>query len=94
MEFPEQYQTMVGERGVTLSGGQKQRSSIARALLKDSPILILDDALSAVDTDTEEQILRNLKINRRGKTTLIIAHRISTIQNADHILVLDDGKDR
>ena len=92
MEFPEQYQTMVGERGVTLSGGQKQRSSIARALLKDSPILILDDALSAVDTDTEEQILRNLKINRRGKTTLIIAHRISTIQNADHILVLDDGK--
>ena len=92
MEFPEQYQTMVGERGVTLSGGQKQRSSIARALLKDSPILILDDALSAVDTDTEEQILRNLKINRRGKTTLIIAQRISTIQNADHILVLDDGK--
>ncbi len=92
MEFPEQYQTIVGERGVTLSGGQKQRSSIARALLKDSPILILDDALSAVDTDTEEQILRNLKINRRGKTTLIIAHRISTIQNADHILVLDDGK--
>lgn len=92
MEFPEQYQTMVGERGVTLSGGQKQRSSIARALLKDSPILILDDALSAVDTDTEEQILRNLKANRRGKTTLIIAHRISTIQNADHILVLDDGK--
>lgn len=83
---------MVGERGVTLSGGQKQRSSIARALLKDSPILILDDALSAVDTDTEEQILRNLKANRRGKTTLIIAHRISTIQNADHILVLDDGK--
>ena len=92
MDFPDNYQTMVGERGVTLSGGQKQRSSIARALLKDSPILILDDALSAVDTDTEEQILRNLKANRRGKTTLIIAHRISTIQNADHILVLDEGK--
>lgn len=92
MDFPDSYQTMVGERGVTLSGGQKQRSSIARALLKNSPILILDDALSAVDTDTEEQILRNLKANRQGKTTLIIAHRISTIQNADHILVLDEGK--
>lgn len=92
MDFPDNYQTMVGERGVTLSGGQKQRSSIARALLKNAPILILDDALSAVDTDTEEQILRNLKANRQGKTTLIIAHRISTIQNADHILVLDKGK--
>ena len=92
MDFPDNYQTMVGERGVTLSGGQKQQSSIARALLKNSPILILDDALSAVDTDTEEQILRNLKANRQGKTTLIIAHRISTIQNADHILVLDEGK--
>ena len=92
MDFPEGYETMVGERGVTLSGGQKQRSSIARALLKDAPILILDDALSAVDTDTEEQILGNLKKNRQGKTTLIIAHRISTIQNADHILVLDEGK--
>ena len=92
MDFPDNYQTMVGERGVTLSGGQKQRSSIARALLKDSPILILDDALSAVDTDTEEQILRNLKANRRGKTTQTVAHRIYTIQNADHILVLDEGK--
>lgn len=92
MDFPDNYQTMVGERGVTLSGGQKQRSSIGRALLKNAPILILDDALSAVDTDTEEQILRNLKANRQGKTTLIIAHRISTIQNADHILVLDEGK--
>ena len=92
MDFPDNYQTMVGERGVTLPGGQKQRSSIARALLKNAPILILDDALSAVDTDTEEQILRNLKANRQGKTTLIIAHRISTIQNADHILVLDEGK--
>ena len=92
MDFPAGYDTMVGERGVTLSGGQKQRSAIARALLKDAPILILDDALSAVDTDTEEQILRNLGENRAGKTTIIIAHRISTIQHADHILVLDDGR--
>ena len=91
MEFPRQYSTMVGERGVTVSGGQKQRSSIARALMKDAPILILDDSLSAVDTDTEEKILKNLKENREGKTTIIIAHRISTIQNADHILVLDEG---
>ena len=74
-----------------LSGGQKQRSSIARALLKNAPILILDDALSAVDTDTEEHILHNLKENRAGKTTILIAHRISTIQHADLILVLEDG---
>ena len=92
MDFPAGYDTMVGERGVTLSGGQKQRIAIARALLKDAPILILDDALSAVDTDTEEQILRNLGENRAGKTTIIIAHRISTFQHADHILVLDDGR--
>ena len=92
MDFPDGYQTMVGERGVTLSGGQKQRSAIARALLKDAPVLILDDALSAVDTDTEERILRSLRANRAGRTTIIIAHRISTIQNADHILVLDDGR--
>jgi ATP-binding cassette subfamily B multidrug efflux pump len=91
MDFPNQYETLVGERGVTLSGGQKQRSSIARALMKDAPILILDDALSAVDTNTEEIILENLKHNRQGKTTIIIAHRISTIQNADKILVLEDG---
>lgn len=90
--FPDGYETIVGERGVTLSGGQKQRSSIARALMKDAPILILDDSLSAVDTDTEEHILKNLKENRKGKTTIIIAHRISTIQNADIILVLEDGK--
>lgn len=88
MDFPEGYETMVGERGVTLSGGQKQRSAIARALLKEAPVLILDDALSAVDTDTEEQILHNLRENRAGRTTIIIAHRISTIQHADHILVL------
>lgn len=92
INFPEGYDTVVGERGVTLSGGQKQRSSIARALMKDSPILILDDSLSAVDTDTEEHILHNLKENRRGKTTIIIAHRISTVQNADIIMVLDKGK--
>ena len=90
--FPDGYETIVGERGVTLSGGQKQRSSIARALMKDAPILILDDALSAVDTDTEEHILRNLKKNRAGKTTILIAHRISTIQNADVILALEDGE--
>lgn len=92
--FPDGYETIVGERGVTLSGGQKQRSSIARALKKDAPILILDDALSAVDTDTEEKILKNLRENRRGKTTILIAHRISTIQNADVILVLEDGEAR
>ena len=91
MDFPEKYETMVGERGVTLSGGQKQRASIARALLKDSPILILDDSLSAVDTDTEERILKNLKEYRKGKTNIIIAHRVSTVTNADHILVLDEG---
>ena len=91
VSFPDGYETVVGERGVTLSGGQKQRSSIARALLKNAPVLILDDALSAVDTDTEEQILGNLKKNRAGKTTILIAHRISTIQNADIIMVLEDG---
>lgn len=92
IDFPMGYETVVGERGVTLSGGQKQRTSIARAFLKDAPILILDDALSAVDTNTEEQILSNIKRIRQGKTTLIIAHRISTIQHADHICVLEDGK--
>ena len=83
---------MVGERGVTLSGGQKQRSSIARALLKDAPVLILDDSLSAVDTDTEERILAHLKEARAGKTTIMIAHRVSTVANADHILVLEQGR--
>ena len=90
--FPDGYDTVVGERGVTLSGGQKQRAGIARALMKDAPILILDDALSAVDTDTEEEILKNLRRQREGRTTLIIAHRVSTIQHADHILVLEDGR--
>jgi len=92
MDFPKDYLTLVGERGVTLSGGQKQRSSIARALLKDSAVLIMDDALSAVDTDTEEQILENLLKLRKGKTTLVIAHRISTLQKADHIAVLTEGE--
>ena len=91
VQFPDGYETIVGERGVTLSGGQKQRSSIARALMKNAPILILDDALSAVDTDTEEHILHNLKKNRAGKTTILIAHRISTIQNSDIIMVLENG---
>jgi ATP-binding cassette subfamily B protein len=77
---------------VKLSGGQKQRISIARALMKDAPVLILDDSLSAVDTDTEERILSRLQELRRNRTTLIIAHRISTIQHADHILVLEDGR--
>ena len=92
VEFPAKYATVIGERGVTMAGGQKQRTSIARALMKDAPILILDDSLSAVDTDTEEQILSNLKEVRAGKTTVIIAHRISTIQNADHIMVLNEGR--
>lgn len=92
ISFPDGYETIVGERGVTLSGGQKQRSSIARALMKNAPIMILDDALSAVDTDTEEKILKNLKGNRKGKTTILIAHRISTIQSADMILVLEEGE--
>ncbi len=92
ISFPDGYETMVGERGVTLSGGQKQRSSIARALLKNASILILDDSLSAVDTDTEEKILSSLRENRKDKTTIIIAHRISTIQKADSILVLEEGK--
>jgi ATP-binding cassette subfamily B protein len=91
-DFPDKYDTMIGERGVTLSGGQKQRVSIARALLKNSPILIMDDSLSAVDTDTEDNILNNLRSLRHGKTTIIIAHRVSTVQNADHILFLDEGK--
>ena len=90
--FTDGYDTIVGERGVTLSGGQKQRSSIARALLKNAPVLIMDDSLSAVDTDTEEQILENLIRLRKGKTTIIIAHRVSTLQKADHIAVLTEGE--
>lgn len=92
IEFKDQYETVVGERGVTLSGGQKQRVSIARALIKEPEILILDDAVSAVDTDTEEKILNHLKTERADKTNIIIAHRISTLQNANHIIVIDNGE--
>ncbi len=91
-EFRLGYETVLGERGVTVSGGQKQRISIARALLKDAPILILDDSVSAVDTKTEETILQNLRETRAGKTTILIAHRISTIAKMDKILFLDDGR--
>jgi ATP-binding cassette subfamily B protein len=92
VEFTNGYETILGERGVTLSGGQKQRVSIARALIKDAPILILDDSVSAVDTNTEKIILQNLRNTRQGKTTLLIAHRISTVQDLDKIILLDDGK--
>ncbi len=92
MEFGEQYQTVLGERGVTVSGGQKQRISIARALMKNAPILILDDSVSAVDTKTEKVILENLKKSRAGRTTILIAHRISTIERMDKIVFIDDGR--
>ena len=92
MDFPKGFDTMLGERGVNLSGGQKQRISIARAIIKNPPILILDDSLSAVDTITESKVLKNIKKSRKGKTTIIIAHRISTIKHADFIIVLDEGK--
>ncbi len=91
-EFADGYDTMLGERGVTVSGGQKQRISIARALLKDAPILILDDSVSAVDTKTERVILDNLKKERSGKTTILIAHRISTVENMDKIILVEDGE--
>ena len=91
-EFKDKYETVLGERGVTVSGGQKQRISIARALLKDAPILILDDSVSAVDTDTEKVILENLRSCREGKTTILIAHRISTIRGLDKIVFVDDGR--
>ncbi len=92
MEFKDQYDTVLGERGVTVSGGQKQRISIARALMKDAAVLILDDSVSAVDIDTEKKILRNLRETRKGKTTILIAHRISTIQDLDRILFMEDGR--
>ncbi|RLJ72718.1 ABC transporter ATP-binding protein [Pedobacter alluvionis] len=92
IDFEEKFETMLGERGITLSGGQKQRVSIARALIKSPKILVFDDCLSAVDTKTEEEILQNLGKIMAGKTSILIAHRISTIKNADKILVLDDGK--
>jgi ATP-binding cassette subfamily B protein len=91
-EFPEKYQSILGERGVTVSGGQKQRISIARALMKNAPILILDDSVSAVDVNTEKAILSNLRTMRKGKTTILIAHRISTVENMDKILYLEGGR--
>ena len=92
VDFKEGYNTVLGERGVTVSGGQKQRISIARALMKDAPVLILDDSVSAVDTKTEKAILSNLSKTREGKTTILIAHRISTIVGMDKIIYLEDGK--
>ncbi len=92
IEFKDGFDTVLGERGTTVSGGQKQRISIARALAKEAPILIFDDSVSAVDTSTEETILKNLRENRKGRTTIIIAHRISTIRKLDKIILLDEGK--
>jgi ATP-binding cassette subfamily B protein len=91
-EFPNGYETILGERGITLSGGQKQRTAIARALIRRPKILILDDALSAVDTYTEEKILRHLRAQMKGRTSLIVSHRVSTVKDADLIVVLEDGR--
>ncbi len=91
-DFRDGYTTVLGERGVTVSGGQKQRISIARALMKDAPILILDDSVSAVDTDTEKVILKNLRESRKGRTTILIAHRISTVRDLDKLIFLEDGR--
>jgi ATP-binding cassette subfamily B protein len=90
--FPEGYKTVVGERGITLSGGQKQRTAIARALMRDPRILILDDALASVDTYTEEKILNHLREVMAGRTTIFISHRVSTVRNADQIAVLHAGR--
>ena len=92
INFSKGYDTVLGERGITLSGGQKQRVSIARAFIKSPQILLLDDCLSAVDTETEEQILKNLEKITKNRTTIIVSHRISSAKNADHIIVLDEGK--
>jgi ATP-binding cassette subfamily B protein len=91
-DFPKAYETMVGERGITLSGGQKQRTALARAIVIDPRILILDDALSAVDTYTEEEILERLRGVMRERTSIIVSHRISTVRDADQIFVLDEGR--
>ena len=92
IHFNQGYETILGERGITLSGGQKQRVSIARAVIKDAPILLLDDCLSAVDTETEETILNNLLAYCKNKTTIIVSHRVSSAKNADHIIILEEGK--
>ena len=91
-DFPDKYKTLVGERGITLSGGQKQRSAIARALIRNPRILILDDALSSVDTQTEDKILNHLRDVMQGRTTIFISHRVSTVRNADRIAVLHGGR--
>jgi ATP-binding cassette, subfamily B, multidrug efflux pump len=90
--FPDGYNTTVGERGITLSGGQKQRTAIARALLRNPRILVLDDALSSVDTHTEDKILNHLRDVMHGRTTIFISHRVSTVRNADRIAVLHQGR--
>jgi ATP-binding cassette subfamily B protein len=91
-EFPAGFNTIVGERGITLSGGQKQRTAISRAVIRDPKILILDDALSSVDTYTEEQILRELKGVMKGRTSILISHRVSTVKEADEIVVMERGE--
>jgi ATP-binding cassette subfamily B protein len=91
-EFPAEFNTVVGERGITLSGGQKQRTAISRAVIRDPKILILDDALSSVDTYTEEQILRELKSVMKGRTSILISHRVSTVKEADEIVVMNRGE--
>lgn len=90
--FPDGYDTQLGERGINLSGGQKQRVSIARAVIKNPEILLFDDCLSAVDTHTEDRIIRELRRIMIGKTSIVIAHRISTVKDADHIIYLDQGR--
>ena len=92
IKFNKSYETVLGERGITLSGGQKQRVSIARAIIKSPKILLLDDCLSAVDTETEEKILKNLSKISKGKTSIIVSHRVSSAKNANKIIVLDDGE--
>jgi ATP-binding cassette, subfamily B, multidrug efflux pump len=91
-DFPEQLDTIIGERGVTLSGGQKQRATLARGLIRHAPVLVLDDCFSSVDTETEEHILSELKRVRRGQTTLLVSHRVSTARHSDRIVILDDGR--
>jgi ATP-binding cassette subfamily B protein len=92
MKFPDKFQTVVGERGIMLSGGQKQRISIARAIIKEPTILIFDDCLSAVDTETEDRILTSLKSIMKNRTSVIISHRVSSVKNADNIIVLHQGQ--